>query len=38
MFVIPTILAVLNILLAISYYYFKVVDRRNATSTTEKVA
>ena len=37
MFIIPTILAVLNILLIISYYYFNVVDRRNVTTTTEKM-
>lgn len=37
MFIIPAILAVLNILFAISYYYFNVVDRRNATATTEKL-
>ena len=37
MFIIPGILVVLNILLIISYYYFNVIDRRNATKTTEKL-
>ena len=37
MFVIPAILVLLNVLLAISYYYFNVIDRRNATTTTEKM-
>lgn len=37
MFIIPAILAVINILLVISYYYFNVIDRRNATTTTEKL-
>ena len=37
MFVIPAILALLNILLIISYYYFNVIDRHNATTTTEKM-
>ena len=37
MLIIPAILAVLNILLIISYYYLNVIDRRNATRTTEKL-
>ena len=37
MLIIPAILVVLNILLIISYYYFNVIDRRNATRTTEKL-
>ena len=37
MFVIPAILALLNVLLIISYYYFNVIDRRNATTNTEKM-
>ena len=37
MFVIPAILALLNVLLIISYYYFNVIDRRNATTATEKM-
>ena len=37
MFIIPAILAVLNILLIVSYYYFNVTDRRNAIRTTEKL-
>ena len=37
MLIIPAILAVLNILFIISYYYFNVIDRRNATRTTEKL-
>ena len=36
MFIIPAILAVLNILLIVSYY-FNVTDRRNAIRTTEKL-
>ena len=36
MFVIPAILVLLNVLLIISYY-FTVIDRRNATTTTEKM-
>ena len=36
MFIIPAILAVLNILLIISYY-FNVNDRRNAIRTTKKL-
>ena len=36
MFIIPAILAVLNILLIISYY-FNVNDRRNAIQTTKKL-
>ena len=37
MFVIPAILALLNVLLIVSYYYFNVTDRRNAIRTTEKL-
>ena len=37
MFVIPAILVLLNVLLVISYYYFNVIDRRNATIITEKM-
>ena len=37
MLIIPAILAVLNILFIISYLYFNVIDRRNATRTTEKL-
>ena len=37
MLIIPAILVVLNILLIISYYYFNVIARRNATRTTEKL-
>ena len=37
MLIIPAILAVFNILFIISYYYFNVIDRRNATRTTEKL-
>ena len=37
MLIIPAILAVLNILFIILYYYFNVIDRRNATRTTEKL-
>ena len=37
MFIIPTILVVLNVLLIISYYYLNVIDRRNATRTTERL-
>lgn len=37
MLIIPAILAVFNILFIISYYYFNVFDRRNATRTTEKL-
>ena len=37
MLIIPAILAVLNILFFISYYYFNVIDRRNATRATEKL-
>ena len=36
MFIIPGILVVLNIILIVSYY-FNVIDRRNATTTTEKL-
>ena len=36
MFIIPAILAVLNILLIISYYFY-VNDRRNAIQTTKKL-
>ena len=37
MFIIPAILAVLNVLFIVSYYYFNVIDRRNAIRTTEKL-
>ena len=37
MFIIPAILAVLNILLIVSYHYFNVIDRRNAIRITEKL-
>ena len=37
MFVIPAILALLNVLLIVSHYYFNVTDRRNAIRTTEKL-
>lgn len=37
MLIIPAILAVFNILFIISYHYFNVIDRRNATRTTEKL-
>ena len=37
MFIIPAILAVLNILLIVSYHYLNVIDRRNAIRTTEKL-
>ena len=36
MFIVPAILAVLNILLIVSYY-FNVTNRRNAIRTTEKL-
>ena len=37
MFIIPAILIVLNICLIISYHYLTVIDRRNATRTTERL-
>nr|DAW03489.1 MAG TPA: Narbonolide/10-deoxymethynolide synthase PikA4 N-terminal domain [Caudoviricetes sp.] len=37
MFVIPAILAVLNILLIVFYYYLTLIDQRNALKETERL-
>lgn len=37
MFIIPAILVALNVLLIVSYYYFNVIDRRNAIRQTNKL-
>ena len=38
MFIIPAILAVLNILLIVFYYYLTVIDQRNALRETERLS
>ena len=37
MFIIPAILVALKVLLIVSYYYFNVIDRRNAIRQTNKL-